>query len=123
MGISRWQQRKPEEHIVQEGEVSNSFYIIIGGNASVTKSGVELSRLGAGDCFGEIAYLDEARHVRLATVTASTSISLIEIQGDSLQQASDRLQSCFAKAFLNLMVTRLGAANRRLLLLESNKQA
>ena len=123
VGISRWQQRKPEEHIVQEGEVSSSFYIIIGGNASVTKSGVELSRLGTGDCFGEIAYLDEARHVRLATVTASTAINLIEIQGDSLQQASDRLQSCFAKAFLNLMVTRLGAANRRLLLLESNKQA
>lgn len=123
VGISRWQQRKPEEHIVQEGEVSSSFYIIIGGNASVTKSGVELSRLSTGDCFGEIAYLDEARHVRLATVTASTAINLIEIQGDSLQQASDRLQSCFAKAFLNLMVTRLGAANRRLLLLESNKQA
>jgi len=123
VGVSRWQQRKPEEHIVQEGEVSNSFYIIISGNVIVTKSGVELSRLGTGDCFGEVAYLDEMRHVRLATVSASTTINLIEIHGDSLQQASDRLQSCFAKAFLNLMVSRLGAANRRLLLLESNKQA
>jgi len=123
VGISRWQQRKADEHIVQEGEVSNSFYIIIGGEASVTKSGVELSRLGKGDCFGEIAYLDEVRHVRLATVTASTGINLIEIPGDSLLPASDSLQSCFAKAFLNLMVARLGAANRRLLLLESNKHA
>ena len=119
--ISRWQQRKPDEHIVNEGEVSSSFYVIISGEAVVTKSGVELSRLDNGECFGEIAYLDEARHVRLATVTASSVINLIEIHGDSLLQASDRLQSCFAKAFLNILVARLGAANRKLLLAESNK--
>lgn len=121
VGISRWHQCKPDEHIVQEGEVSSSFYLIAGGEAVVTKSGVELSKLSTGDCFGEIAYLDEVRHIRLATVTASSGINLIEIHGDSLLQASDRLQACFAKAFLNLMVARLGAANRRLLLLESNK--
>lgn len=120
VGLSNWQQHQPDEHIVQEGEVSSSFYIIIGGDAIVTKSGVELSRLSSGDCFGEIAYLDEARHMRLATVTAITAINLIEMHGDSLLQASDRLQSCFAKAFLNLLVTRLAAANRRMLLLESN---
>ena len=114
VGISNWQQRKPDEHIVQEGEVSSSFYIIIGGDAIVTKSCIELSRLGTGDCFGEIAYLDEARHVRLATVTAITAISLIEVDGDALLKASDRLQACFAKAFLNLMVARLDAANQRL---------
>lgn len=121
IGISRWQKRKPQEHIVEEGEVSTSFYIILEGEAIVTKSGVELSRLTTGDCFGEIAYLDEVRHVRLASVTASSEVNMIEIHGGSLLQASDRLQACFAKAFLNLMVARLGAANRRLLLLESNK--
>ncbi len=120
VGISRWQQRKTDEYIVQEGEISSSFYIISSGDVVVTKSGVELSRLSTGDCFGEIAYLDEARHIRLATVTASSAINLIEIHGESLLKASDRLQACFAKAFLNLMVARLAAANRRMLLLESN---
>jgi len=114
VGISHWQQRNPEEHIVQEGEVSSSFYIIISGEANVSKNGVELSGLKTGDCFGEIAYLDEERHVRLGTVTASTAMNLIEIDGDALLQASDRLQACFAKAFLNLMVARLSAANQRL---------
>ena len=52
--------------------------------------------------------------MRLATVTASTAISLIEVDGDALLKASDRLQACFAKAFLNLMVARLDAANQRL---------
>ena len=121
VGISSWKQHMSNEPIVQEGEVSSSFYIIIGGTAIVTKSNVELSCLGKGDCFGEIAYLDEARHTRLATVTASSSINLIEIHGDALLQASDRLQACFAKAFLNLMVARLGAANHKLLLLEGKE--
>jgi serine/threonine protein kinase len=118
VGISRWQQRKPAEDIVREGEVNNSFYIIINGEAIVTKSGVELSSLGKGDCFGELAYLDEIRHIRLATVSASTPLSMIEIHGDSLLKASDRLQACFAKAFLNIMVARLTATNKKLLALE-----
>ena len=117
-GFSRHLQFKTGDHVVKEGETSTSFYFIINGATVVTKSGVELSRLNTNDCFGEIAYLDEARNGRLATVTAGSNLSVIEIQGDSLLQASDRLQSCFAKAFLNLMVTRLGAANQRLLRLE-----
>lgn len=123
VGMCRWQQRKADEDIVKEGDISNSFYVIIGGDAVVTKSGIELSRMTTGDCFGEIAYLDQARHVRLATVTACTAVNLLEINGDSLLVASDRLQSCFAKAFLNIMIARLNASNRKLLLLESNKQA
>lgn len=121
VGLSRWQQRKPEEIIVKEGDVSSSFYIIISGRAAVTKSGVELSHLTTGDCFGELAYLDEVRHIRLATVTASNTLNIIEIQGDTLLKASDRLQACFAKAFLNIMVARLTATNQRLLMLEGKK--
>jgi len=121
VGLSRWLQNNPDEDVVQEGEISSSFYIIINGEVEVTKCGVVLSNLGTGECFGEIAYLDEARHVRLATVTAKTHVNLVEINGEALLQASDRLQACFAKAFLNLMVIRLAAANRLMLLHESNK--
>jgi hypothetical protein len=121
VGLCRWQQRKAEETIVKEDEVSSSFYVIISGKALVTKSGVELSLLTTGDCFGELAYLDEIRHQRLASVTASTALSLIEIEGESLLKASDRLQACFAKAFLNIMVSRLIATNQRLLRLEGKK--
>lgn len=121
VGLCRWQQRRAGEAIVKEGEVSSSFYFISFGEAVVTKMGVELNRLKRGDCFGEIAYLDEARHIRLATVTATSDINLIEIQGDALVVASDRLQSCFAKAFVNLMVARLNTANKKLLDLEGKK--
>jgi len=118
VGISHWKQHKVQEDVVKEGEISNKFYLIIYGEATVSKSGVELNRLGKGDCFGELAYLDEVRHTRLATVTANTTLNLIEIDGDSLLKASDRLQACFAKAFLNIMVSRLKSTNQKLIALE-----
>lgn len=115
VGICQWQDRQAGDSIVREGEVSSSLYVIVSGEAIVTKSGVEIARLQSGHCFGEIAYLDEARHARLATVRATTDMRLIMIEGESLQHASDGLQASFAKAFLNLMVARIKETDRRLL--------
>jgi len=115
VGISRWQESRAGETIVREGDVSSSLFVIIDGEASVTKNEVELTRMHTGSCFGEIAYLDETRHARLATVTAITDMRLIVIEGESLQNASDGLQASFAKAFLNLMIARIKDTDRRLL--------
>ena len=115
VGMSHWEEKKAEEIIVREGENSSSVFLIVSGEASVTKSEVELTHMHTGSCFGEIAYLDEVRHSRLATVTAVTKMQIIMIEGDSLKNASDGLQASFAKAFLNLMITRIKDADRRLL--------
>ncbi len=119
VGICRWQEKAKFENIVREGDPSSSLYFIISGQAVVSKQGVEVNRLRDGDCFGEIAYLDAARHVRLATVTTLAELKLIEIDESSLLQASSGFQASFAKAFLNLMVTRLGLAYQRVTLLEN----
>ena len=115
VGISQWQEKKAGEFIVREGEVGSSLYVIIHGEAGVTKSEVEITRMHSGSCFGEIAYLDENRHARLATVRAASDMRLIMIEGESLQHASDGLQASFAKAFLNLMIARIKDTDRRLL--------
>lgn len=118
-GICSWQEKIKSEHIVKEGEISNSLYFIVSGQALVSKQGAEVNRLGNGDCFGEIAYLDTVRHTRLATVTALTPLKIVEINEESLLQSSNNFQASFAKAFLNLMVTRLGAAYQRVSVLEN----
>jgi serine/threonine protein kinase len=115
VGISQWQEVKCGETIVKEGEKSSSLYLIINGEAKVTKSEVELTQMQIGSCFGEIAYLDDTRHTRHASVTALSSMRLIEIQGDSLKLASDGLQASFAKALLNVMIARIKDTDRRLL--------
>lgn len=118
-GLCNWQEKAKGEHIVKEGECSSSLYFIISGQALVSKQGMEVNRLGNGDCFGELAYLDTARQVRLATVTTLTDLKLIEIDETSLLNASSSFQASFAKAFLNLMVARLGAAYQRVSALEN----
>lgn len=115
VGISQWHESKSGEYIVREGEIGSSLYVMINGEATVTKNEIELTRMHTGSCFGEIAYLDEARHVRLATVQAISDMSLIMIEGESLQHASEGLQASFAKAFLNLMISRIKDTDRRLL--------
>ena len=119
VGICSWQEKEKGQHIVKEGDTSNSLYFIVNGQALVSKQGAEVNRLSNGDCFGEIAYLDTVRHQRLATVTALTPLKFVEINEESLLQSSNNFQASFAKAFLNLMVARLSTAYQRVSTLEN----
>ena len=58
--------------LCREGETAREFFVIVDGEASVTKDGREIARLRSGDFFGEIALVE---HVpRTATVTAATPL-------------------------------------------------
>ena len=65
---------EPDEHIVREGEIGDTFYIISEGNVRVTQRCMghiepkEIRQLGRGDYFGEKALLNEDR--RTANVNA-----------------------------------------------------
>ena len=119
VGFCRWQEIPKSEHIIKEGTSSNSMFFIINGQVLVSKQGIEINQLGNGDCFGEIAYLDTARHIRLATITALSNLKLIEVDETTLLQSSNGFQASFAKAFLNLMVERLRSAYQRISMLEA----
>jgi CRP/FNR family cyclic AMP-dependent transcriptional regulator len=58
--------------IAIEGEVGVGFFVIETGEAIVTLAGKEVTRLGPGDHFGEIALIAETD--RTATVTAATDL-------------------------------------------------
>jgi MFS family permease len=65
--------------VVRVGETGDLFYVIESGRLEATYDGRELSSMGPGECFGEIALLRDVP--RTATVTA---------QEDSVLQALDR---------------------------------
>src|SRR5438270_8492092 len=44
----------PGQHLVEEGRVIGTFYVIRAGEAELWRSGRLLRPLGTGDCFGEI---------------------------------------------------------------------
>jgi voltage-gated potassium channel len=55
--------------IVPEGEEGLGFYLILSGEASVVRDGVQINRIGAGQFFGEIALLEGTP--RTASVVAN----------------------------------------------------
>ena len=114
VGVTSLSEYLPGDCLVREGEKGSSMFIIASGSASVTKGGVELGVMHAGEFFGEIAYIKEERQTRSATVTAATKMEVVEINGDALHHASAELQARFSKALLKLLVARIEKSDNKL---------
>ena len=63
--------------LCEEGTRGQEFFVIIDGEATVTRGGEYLATIASGDFFGEIALLE--RVVRTATVTAATPLSFFVV--------------------------------------------
>ncbi len=63
---------------IKEGETGDELFIIMEGQAMVTKSGKQLARLGKGDCIGELSIID--KEPRSATVKTTTQSLLLSIK-------------------------------------------
>jgi CRP-like cAMP-binding protein len=75
----------PGEAIVAEGDIGFDFYVILQGDAVVSRGGVEVGRLTAGDFFGELALFDPAP--RNATVTAVGDVVLAVLSKPAFREA------------------------------------
>ena len=58
--------------LCRQGETGREFFVILEGDAEVTKDGEVVRTLGPGDFFGEIALVEHRR--RTATVTANSKL-------------------------------------------------
>ncbi len=63
---------EPGTVLCEEGARGHEFFVITDGEATVTRAGEQLAKLGSGDFFGEMAVLEPVR--RTATVTAATPL-------------------------------------------------
>lgn len=61
--------------LVREGAAGAEFFVIVEGEADVTRRGEKVATLGPGKFFGDLALLDRAP--RNATVTAATPMELV----------------------------------------------
>lgn len=107
-----WQDYEPGQEIIIEGEMDNSFYIIVNGEVAVRRGGSPLDVLKAGDCFGEMGFI--SRQKRTASIVASTDVSAMQVRASLIERTSLSCQLRFHKVFLNTLVERLSMANRRI---------
>ena len=75
--------------LCREGELAQEFFVIIEGDAEVTKDGDRLSMLSNGDFFGEIALLVDIP--RTATVTATTPLRFFVLSRQSFWSMLDQM--------------------------------
>jgi MFS family permease len=73
------------EVLIREGDVGDRFFMIVAGEAEVTRDGIHLTGLHAGDHVGEIALLRDVR--RTATVTAKTAMELLALDREPFLEA------------------------------------
>jgi hypothetical protein len=112
--ISAWRAAKAGEVLMKEGESGTYFCILAEGQIKVTKKGKLLNVLDAGECFGEMAYLQKEGQRRGADVTVMTDAKIISVPTEKLDQASDGCRHHFDRAFMEMLVERLTMANIRL---------
>jgi len=91
--------------IVTEGEIDDTFYIILSGKVKIKKGDKTISVIGPGECFGEMAYI--CGQARAATVIAETDSILLIISAPLLDRSSESIQLLFFKNFAITLVNRL----------------
>jgi len=112
--ISAWRQARTGDVIMKEGEHGDYFCLLADGQVKVTKRNKLLNLLRAGECFGEMAYLQKSAHTRGADVTVMSDCKIISVPTAKLEQASDACRHKFDRAFMEILVERLSMANIRL---------
>jgi len=108
----KWQDYNSGDEIIVEGELDDSFYIIVRGQVSVQKGGKDLRALLAGDCFGEMGYL--AKTKRTATIVARGPTALLKVNSTVISQVSLNCQVRFLKVFLRTLIHRLSITTEKM---------
>lgn len=93
------------EVVVAEGEIDDTFYILVSGRAGVRKSGKDIASIDTGECFGEMACI--GGQARVASVVADTDCIVLKISATLLDGSSDSVKFLFFKNFAMTLVRRL----------------
>lgn len=114
MYAARWVNFEEGDTVITEGDIDDTFYIIVDGEANVIKGHKIIGHLEKGDCFGEMGFLTHQR--RSATIVAHSSLVLMKINASLMEQASQGCQLRYYKAFTETLIHRLSHLNRELVL-------
>ena len=97
--------------LVTEGERGTEAFVIVEGQASVTRDGEELAKLGPGAPFGELALIEQTE--RNATVAADTYMELLVIGSREFSALMDESAE-FRRSIMAALADRLRKLDRAL---------
>jgi serine/threonine-protein kinase len=97
--------------IMSEGEIDDTFYVILSGKVKVMKNDKPIALIDVGKCFGEMAYI--GGQPRAANVVTETDCILMKISAPLLDRASEAMQLLFFKNFAMTLVQRLSNVDQK----------
>ena len=112
--ISSWRTVEAGALLMREGDADQRFGIVVEGEVEVSVEGRRVSGLGAGEVFGELAWLDSLGHRHMTTVVAIRRTNFIEVNPAALALASDELRDLFRTTLCTVVAKRFAAAAREL---------
>lgn len=96
------------KEMAQEGDRGREFFVLLSGEADVTKAGRRINTMKDGDFFGEIALV--TKMPRTASVTASTDVRVLVITErdfSALLKRSPEIARCVAEALADRVAPEL----------------
>lgn len=96
--------------LCEEGTVGREFFLIVDGQATVSRNGQRITTLGPGQYFGELALLD--RRPRSATVVSDTEMLLLVLGQRQFNGVLDAVPALSHK-LLAAMATRLRESDQK----------
>ena len=107
MRIAAWGKLRKDKVLIKEGDIGNSFFVIVKGAVRVLRNSKLIGVLNEGEPFGEMVCVENEPTPRSGTVIADSEMLVVKLRTESLKQASDALQLQFSKALLRVMANRL----------------
>jgi CRP/FNR family cyclic AMP-dependent transcriptional regulator len=101
---------EPDATVVEEGAAGEGFYLIVSGEAEVTRGGRRVATVGPGEYFGELSLLDEAP--RNASVKALNKMILLQLKRREFSAVLDSWPGV-AHKLLQQMARRLRQADEQ----------
>jgi|SRR3954447_9274163 len=92
-----------------QGEVGSDFFVIMEGEAEVTRDGTKVADYGPGDFFGEVALIEDVP--RNATVTATSPVRCFIVHRGSFTKLLDEQPEVDRKVMRALAKRLVAASN------------
>ncbi len=89
--MARWADEldvPPGTHLVDQGRFPHEFFVILDGSAEVTIGGEQVTELGPGDFFGEIAILEHDRRTASVVATSPMRVAVMHERDFRTMQAA-----------------------------------
>ncbi|MBF0157780.1 MAG: cyclic nucleotide-binding domain-containing protein, partial [Magnetococcales bacterium] len=98
--------------IFREGSKETAFYIVLSGSVGIVKGDAEIVELGAGEFFGEMAFLTNTP--RTTTVITKGEVLALRVDQQLLKRLGPEIREKIKDRFIEKMIQRLAKTTKRI---------